>query len=342
MDKFKRRFTRIHDGYSENRRIPILGKIRLGIKVKNAQGTEYPKEVDYFVCPLEVQNVYGERPTELDVLFPHDDPEIVFPQQLILWGQSKGIKCQGNRQEAERLNEQTGKFEPRPCPCDFLKTDENPKGPCTEVSNLLVMLPSVSTGGLYQISTGSYHSTVELNSSLDWVRSLVGRIKNVPMKLRRVPKETHHGQKKQRHYIVTLTLDATVTELNTLQANTKLILEKPEYQLEAPKLEPPTVDPPDVIEIEEASQMPQAVNEVANPPSPEPEPDPGPADAGEALSAMIADHVKELTKSKKGATTLREINKRFQVKQYRGLKPEQQNAYFQAVSEAVDELHTYA
>jgi hypothetical protein len=60
---FRGNFTRIKD-LSDKRRLPRLGKIRLGIKCKSVStGNEYPKEVEYFVCPPEVQKVYGEKPT---------------------------------------------------------------------------------------------------------------------------------------------------------------------------------------------------------------------------------------------------------------------------------------
>ena len=38
-------------GLSEQRRLPRLGKIRLGVKKKNQKGIEYPASTDYFVCP---------------------------------------------------------------------------------------------------------------------------------------------------------------------------------------------------------------------------------------------------------------------------------------------------
>ena len=39
--------------------LPRIGKIRLGIKKKHSNGREYPAATDYFVCPPEVQAVYG-------------------------------------------------------------------------------------------------------------------------------------------------------------------------------------------------------------------------------------------------------------------------------------------
>ena len=61
------------DGISEVIRLPRLGKIRLGIK-KDAEGTTYPEPTDYFVCPEEVKKVFGEKPRELRIMFPTNDP----------------------------------------------------------------------------------------------------------------------------------------------------------------------------------------------------------------------------------------------------------------------------
>lgn len=56
------------------------GKIRLGIKTKNAQGVEYPKETEYFVLkdvPELAEHFKGttgsDKPTELPIFFPFDE-----------------------------------------------------------------------------------------------------------------------------------------------------------------------------------------------------------------------------------------------------------------------------
>ena len=46
--------------------LPRIGKIRLGIKKKHSNGREYPAATDYFVCPPEVQAIYGPEPKESD------------------------------------------------------------------------------------------------------------------------------------------------------------------------------------------------------------------------------------------------------------------------------------
>ena len=64
-----RNFTTIDD-IEAVAKFPRRGKIHLGIKVpyqKGGETKERPKEVDYLVCPPEVQAVYGEEPKEVTI-----------------------------------------------------------------------------------------------------------------------------------------------------------------------------------------------------------------------------------------------------------------------------------
>lgn len=248
MNTLKGEFTRIRGHFSESRILPRLGKIRLGVKRQSAKGVQYPSETEYFVCPPEVQEVYGEAPTELDVILPSDDPEIIFPQKLAEYGTGSGLKCHGNGEQAKRLNEKTKQFEPCVCPCPRLKTADNPKGTCTEKSDLMVILPTVSMGGCYQIKTSSFHSTRNINSSLELIRAMTGRISMLPIKLKRVAQETHHDGKKQTHYVMNLILNATWQQVADLRSNPESLLIPSQYRIEAPLDENPELDPVDIID----------------------------------------------------------------------------------------------
>ncbi|WP_447973941.1 recombination directionality factor [Nitrospira sp. Kam-Ns4a] len=135
-------FTSIK-GLSERRRLPRLGKIRLGVKVLAKHGQTYPAEVDYFVVPPEVAKVYGPKPKALDVMFPVQNRSIIFPQALKWYGSGRGLKCIGDGERAMRLNEQTGAMEPMDCPCPLLE-----QGQCSRRAHLMVILPKVNYGGV--------------------------------------------------------------------------------------------------------------------------------------------------------------------------------------------------
>jgi len=255
---FAPKVTRIKN-LSDRRRLPRLGIIRLGLKAKSAKtGNEYPVETPYFVCPPEVQKVYGERPTELDVMLPINNLDEVFPCAYKYYGSSKGLKCQGDGEKAWRVNEDTKEMEQVECPCKLLE-----EGKCKQTGMLMVMIPKVSVGGIYQVRTSSYNSIVDINSGLDYVSALLGRFALVPLKLRRVKTETHHEDKKQNHYTLQIIFDADVETLNALRSDTVRVLEHPRYQLPAPLDENPEAAPVDImIEIEDEESIQNTPQEI--------------------------------------------------------------------------------
>lgn len=228
---FRQKFTRI-EGLSAIRRLPRLGKIRLGIKKVSAKtGKEYPSETKYFVCPPEIRKFYGDEPTELNIMFPLNDPETLFPQSYQWFGSSKGLKCRGDGLNALRLNEDTNEMQEQACPCELLES-----GKCKQRASLVFVMPSIKIGGVYQIDLGSYHSIVDINSSLDYAMAMLGgRIAMVPFKLRRVPKETHSNGQKQTHYTLTLELDIPLEQAQKIRDGENIFsMQKRQYEIEAP------------------------------------------------------------------------------------------------------------
>jgi len=158
----------------EARRMPRLGRIRLGLKVKNKNAKPcdcvngcfkctHPFETPYFVVPTEVARYCGKEPAELDIIVPLEDLETVFPRSYKWYGSSRGLKCSGNLEKAYRLDEKTLQRVEIPCPCSMKDKECNPSG------SLQVILPKVNFGGVYQITTGSWNSWEPMRSS---VRSL--------------------------------------------------------------------------------------------------------------------------------------------------------------------------
>lgn len=239
--------TRVQ-GISERRRLPRLGKIRLGVKVVNPKtGNEYPKEVDYFVCPPEVEKVYGPRPKELDVMFPVNNLDVIFPQAYKWYGDQKGLKCIGNGQIAYRLDEQSGEMVERECPCELLNNG------CSLRGHLLLILPRVNMG-VYQIDVGSYNSVVNINSGLEYIEFLIGRFAMVPLKLRRVPKEIPYEGQKRLHYPLQIVFEGDVNLINQLREdNKRIILATESIALPAPEDINPKHDPDATIVIEDTN-----------------------------------------------------------------------------------------
>jgi hypothetical protein len=195
-------------GLSEKRRLIPKGKIRLGIKVTNSKGTEYPKETEYFACHEvpEVEKVYGKKPTELEIMFPSSNPDIIFPQAYECYGRSSGLKCIGDGETALRFDENREYTEVEcktPKECAFGKENG-----CSIKGHLKFFLPKVGPG-LYQIDIGSINSIIDINSGLDWAKLMTnGDIAMKPFVLRRVPKPSHKNGKKQIHYTLQIELKA--------------------------------------------------------------------------------------------------------------------------------------
>jgi hypothetical protein len=231
-------------GLSDRRRLPLLGKIRLGIKKQSSKGTTYPAETDYFVCPPEVQKVYGEKPKSINIMLPVAQRHIIFPQAYRWYGTGRGLKCIGNGECANRFSDDKKAMTEIECPCEKLENGE-----CKQRAFLMVMLPEVNMGGVYQVSTGAFNSIVDINSGLDYVEALVGRVQMVPLKLLREPIETHNDGKKQTHYTLRLRFDGDVNFLNQLRENTKrIMLESEKIALPPPQDENPEADPVDEVD----------------------------------------------------------------------------------------------
>jgi hypothetical protein len=196
-------------GVSDIRRLPRLGKIRLGEKALSAKGTEYPKAVDYFVCPPEVQAVYGEKPRVLDIMFPVNDQNIFFPQFYKRYGQSTGLVCKGDGETAVmQVDGEMQEIECVPDECEWYA-----KKHCRRLANLQFMLPKVPGLGVYQIDTTSFYSIININSALDMIRAVANRIHMLPLQLVLKPQEVAPDGKKKTVYVLDLVAPVTLSKL---------------------------------------------------------------------------------------------------------------------------------
>jgi hypothetical protein len=166
-------------GVSDIRRLPRIGKIRLGVKVTSPKTqNEYPKAVDYFVVNADdstseeaaraFHEVYGDRPKALRIVIPVSNRDIFFPQWYKAYGAGTGKICQGDGQTATRVNRETGEmFE---VVCDPDECELYQRKHCKRIGSFSFILPDVRGLGVWTIETTSFHSIVNLNSALDFVR----------------------------------------------------------------------------------------------------------------------------------------------------------------------------
>jgi hypothetical protein len=265
-------------------RLPRVGKIHIGVKVKTSQGKEYPRAVDHFVCPPEIHARYGDTPKVLDVILPHDDPFEIFPFAYKAYKSGQGLWCIGNGEKAERRNA-SGKFEPRDCPCEML-TDG--KKACRMVASLKIFIPSVTMGGIYQLDTGSVISLENIRSGLKMIQSVNGgRLLFAPALLSVVPADVNPDGKRKTVYVLTLTLPSfdrikalgtTMQELRAMMSTTTSLPALPESDLPT-DLEQPVIgdlpparvifdDPGEDVPEDAPPERPPIQEPTATPPPP--------------------------------------------------------------------------
>ena len=265
-------------GLSEVRRLPRLGKIRLGIKKMTAAGKEYPAEVDYFILdpqtPSELKNkkikeefetLYGKDPKAIKIMFPVSSPEVYFPQFYKRYGSSAMLKCKGDGETAICSQPEYAKGLESAGEDEFGMLKVKCKGKeciyygkeCSEVGTLQVLLPELPGAGVWQISTGSFNSIVNLNSCIDYVASVCGRAHMIPLTLERRMQEIAKDGKKTKHYILHINMDFRLADLQkfALIDPTKMLLEIPA----------PETDKEDIVFQENAVMDTEIVEETKTP-----------------------------------------------------------------------------
>lgn len=235
-------------GLSEQRRLPRLGKIRLGIKkVSPRTKAEYPAATDYFVCTTEVQAVYGEKPKRLDVIIPVEDEEIWASQYYRQYSRSRGLVCKGDGETCRRMiDTKTGDIAGKNTeavdwreglPCMGRGCPDYKSKACQEVMNLQFLLPKVDGLGIWQIDTGSIHSIMNINNCAEMIRAMTGRVSWIPLVLSLEPTEVTNpddGKKKTVHCMM-LRYEGNAEQLLTTSEKPRLqvLLAKPDEN-EAP------------------------------------------------------------------------------------------------------------
>jgi len=207
-------------GFSENVRMPRLGKIRIGEKVKGARqdGSEYerPVALDHFKCPIEIQELYGEAPTRLPVILATDDIGANLQEDLKMYTLTGGLICKGDGEMARRVDMTTGELIEQPC--GFKNCPSYQKGDCKEVGVLSFLMPEVPGHGVWQIVTSSVNSMMDLKSEMKWAVMMTGHIAGIPFELTIEPIEvTPKGQKKKKTiYTLHLRTKLTIFEMKAL------------------------------------------------------------------------------------------------------------------------------
>lgn len=212
------------EGVSGIVRIPRLGKIHLGVKATSDRtGGQYPKATEYFVVPDEVKAVYGDKPKELDIMFPVEDPNQFAQQWLRAYSLTQGLICIGDGVNARQkidvatgaiADHETKGWEWHEIACDPQECTEYQTKRCRRVMNLQFLLPMVPGLGVYQVDTSSFYSIVNINSMVKMLQGLFQRCSMIPLTLALGPIEVSPpGQTKKTVYIMHIKKNVTLAEL---------------------------------------------------------------------------------------------------------------------------------
>ena len=241
-------------GISDVVRLPRLGKIKLGIKQEGDRGP-YPVATDYFVCPPEVQEVYGDKPKQLDIMFPLDDENLVAPQWLRCYSQSRGCVCWGDGRTANRLiDKATGDLASgdsrevtmKPVTCDPEPCPEYQSKRCRRLMNLQLLLPRVAGLGVWQLNTSSRNSIYNINGMLRTIRAVCGRIAMLPLFLCLEPCEVSPLGEKKTARVLVLRANMPLAAMQRLGAvePTRILLPPPDLGTDE------DLYPQEVLEVE--------------------------------------------------------------------------------------------
>src|SRR6478609_8174432 len=86
--------SRIVTNPSNTAKLPIIGNIRVGEKMKNAQGKEYPVSLDHFKATgdyaVKFHEAFGEKPTNFGIIFMADSIDDVCNERYELRDEKTG------------------------------------------------------------------------------------------------------------------------------------------------------------------------------------------------------------------------------------------------------------
>lgn len=264
------------EGVSDIRRMPRLGKVRLGIKVEPEGKNPYPRATDFFVLPDLAKEYLKDKPKRLPIMFPNENVEEFAQQWLRCYSFTQGLICKGDGRTAIRkVDIETGDiarhttqewaFKPLTCDpdnCPEYKGDaeRNIKPQCRRVMNLLFLMPDVPGFGVWQLDTSSFYSIVNINSCIDLIRRICGRISFIPLTLSLEPMEVSPpGIKKKTVHILAIRSDVKLADIQKLGRIPPERVLMPTVQEE---------EPPEDLFPEETLVEAEAEKEEAAPPEP--------------------------------------------------------------------------
>ena len=187
-----------------SRGLAVMGYIKIGKKgemKKSVNSIEFrqPKKLDHFEIvtrevddsdnfkpDVEMMKLFGDKPTDIQIMLQYDQVDLNFPHYLAAYKGSR-LFCRGNGALAIREGKEII-CDPLTCPV-YQKKHSDQKLQCKPQGKLYAILPQKNMiGGVYAFKTTSWESIRNIISSLELISSLTGGIlAGLILKLKLIP-----------------------------------------------------------------------------------------------------------------------------------------------------------
>jgi hypothetical protein len=127
----------------------------------------------------EIHRVYGDEPTELNIVFPYKEVAWCVDANFVRYGVSE-LHCKGNAKTA-RIPGENGQFKEIEClgyDCEMYKSKK-----CKIMGTIKFIVEGINSVGIFQIDTGSMESIQNVRSVLNYLSQTKGDITKLKFKL---------------------------------------------------------------------------------------------------------------------------------------------------------------
>ena len=165
--------------------LPLIGRIKIGEKAKNASGKEYPTSLDYFRATGKYESkfkaIFGDKPNKIGIVFITDDLTEACNQYFASWDKGK-LWGEGDGETFRIWDEKEGKYIE-----NVPKTDPRVKAikGWAEHTKLRFVIPAIKDVlGYWEFMTkGSKSSIPNIISTFDFIQQKAGTIMGFPFDL---------------------------------------------------------------------------------------------------------------------------------------------------------------
>lgn len=180
---------RIIHSEPQGARLPVLGKIKVGEKVVNKNGKEYPTSTDYFISKGKYEElfreVYGEKPNRIQIVFISDKIKDVCDESYQFRDAQGRLLAEGDGFKWKAFNSKSDKYD-YGVSASLEEMQDTFKGATLSTTlTLRFLLPKIrGVFGAWQFTTKGVHSSIPaIRDTFDNVQMTAGTVINIPFDL---------------------------------------------------------------------------------------------------------------------------------------------------------------